>query len=792
MSTIWRKVWRDLTHNKARTALVVLAMAIGIYSVGMAFGMSELTRTRLIETHQASVMAHIRFWMASRFDQDVVETIADDPELADVEGVSQDQIRWRLEGEAEWREMRLIARPDFRAQRMNRVELLEGVWPAGDTLAVERLTSNYYGISPGAVIVSECGEGECRLSVGGVARGQIVPPPQYTGEATFYCTPEAAARLTGRPEGFNGLLVQLESFTPEGAEEAALRLGRQMETLGLSMTGEGYFITDPDVHWAQEQVDTIMLIMGMMGVGSLVLSGFLIANTMSSIMVRQVWQVGVMKVCGATIGRITLTYLATALIHGLRAMRLAVPSAAIAAYLISSWILDTFNVPLDSFQVAPGAILIQVAVALAVPLLGALVPVIAGARRTARQAIGSRGLGGATHPGRLDRLAGRVRGLPRPLVLSLRNTFRNKARIALTLTTLVLAGAMFVGVVSIKDSMDNTFEALFSDLGHDVLAQLDRPYETAHVEEATEGLPDTELVEVWSGAWAAVSLPEGRLREAYLWGVPAGSEMFSPRIVAGRNLVPQDERAVLLNRQIAEDEGIQVGDEVELVVGRGQSTWRVVGLVLSMRNGQRESFVPLDAVAAEATGAGKGNLVLLGTSVHDLATQQRVGSALGSALVANGINATHIESAIEERESSQSMFAGVVYILLVGATLAAVVGGLGLASTMSINVVERQREIGMMRATGATSAAVALLFVGEGVFIGLLSWLLAMPLSYPSAHLFGSAVADTLIRVPLDFSYSTESAFLWLLAVVVLSSLASIWPALRATKVSVREALSYE
>jgi putative ABC transport system permease protein len=792
MSVTWHKVWRDLTRNKTRTVLVTAATAISIFAVGMAFGMSELTRTRLIETHQASVMAHIRLWMASRFDAAVVAAIVADPELADVEGISQDAIRWRFEEESEWHEMRLIARPDFEAQRMNRAELIEGDWPAEDALVVERLTSNYYGISAGAVIIAECGEGECRLPVAGVARGQIVPPPQYTGEGTFYATPQTAARLTGLQGGFNQLMVQLEAFTPEAAEEAALRLSRQMESLGLSMTGAGYFITDPDVHWAQEQVDTILLIMGMMGVGSLVLSGFLIVNTMSSIMVRQVWQVGVMKVCGATIGRVARTYLATAIILGLLAMLIAVPAAAVVAYVVSSSTLDTFNVPLDSFQVAPGAIAVQIAVGLAVPLLGALVPVIAGARKSAHQAIGSRGMSGAGRPGLVDRLAGRVRGLPRPLVLSLRNTFRSKARVALTLTTLVLGGAMFLGVVSIKDSMDNTFETLFSDLGHDVLAQLDRPYEADMLHEAAQGLPDTELVEIWSGSWAAVSLPEGRLREAYLWGVPPASQMFAPRIVAGRNLVAEDGRAILLNREIAEEEGVQVGGEIELLVGQHQSSWHVVGLVISMRNGGRESFVPLGAVAREAGHGGRGNLVLVRTSVHDPATQELVAAALAAALEASGVSAPSIESAIAEREGNQSMFEGVVYILLVGATLAAIVGSLGLASTMSINVVDRAREIGVMRAAGATSVVVALLFIGEGVFLGLLSWLLAVPLSYPSAQLLGNAVADTLIRVPLEFGYSVKGALLWLLAIVVLSSLASIWPALGATKISVREALAYE
>jgi putative ABC transport system permease protein len=124
--------------------------------------------------------------------------------------------------------------------------------------------------------------------------------------------------------------------------------------------------------------------------------------------------------------------------------------------------------------------------------------------------------------------------------------------------------------------------------------------------------------------------------------------------------------------------------------------------------------------------------------------------------------------------------------------MAAVVGSLGLASTMSINVVERGREIGVMRATGATSLAIAGIIVGEGVLIGALSWLLAVPISYPGARFLSDAMGDSLIRIPLEFNYSIDGVGFWLLVVLLLSALASLWPALRATKVSVREALAYE
>jgi putative ABC transport system permease protein len=792
MDVTWRKVWRDLWRNKARTVLVVLATAAGVGSLGMTFGMAGLMRQKMVESHRATVMAHLRFWTTSVFEQDVLETIARDPEIADVEAVAVGEFRWQMEGEDKWRFAELEARPDYEGQRMNRTELLEGNWPTGRALVAERLSANFYDIGPGTTVIVDFGQRVRRLPVSGVARGQMVLPPQFSDIATFYVTPETLAWLTGQPEGYNGLFAQLESFSQEGAEEAAQRIGRRLELMGLARTDEGYFITDPDVHWAQKQLDTMLLGMAVMGVISLGLSAFLIINTMNAVIVQQVWQMGVMKVVGATFWRVARIYLATALVYGALAVLLAVPPSAYAAYAISAWSLDLFNVPFESFEIVPSALLIQVVVGLAVPLLAALVPVIGGARTTARKAIDTRGLGGGFGRGLLDQVVARVCRLPRPLMLSLRNTFRRKGRILLTLATLVLGGAMFIVIISVRDSMDATFDALLADFGHDVMVRFDRPQRAERLVEVAGGVPGVARAEVWSGAWASISLEEGGKRQAYLWGVPSDSAMFGPRIVAGRGFVPGDGRAILLNTKIAEDEGIQIGDQIELAVGEGESTWTVVGLVLNMHNNQRENFCPLDALAWEIGSVNRGNILMVETDVHDLATQQRVAREMDLALTAHRIDTDRVTSAIEERETERSMFQGMVGIMLSMAVMAAVVGSLGLASTMSINVVERGREIGVMRATGATSLAVAGIFICEGVLVGVLSWLLAVPISYPGARFLSDALGDSLIRIPLEFTYSVDGVGFWLLVVVVLSTLASLWPALQATRVSVRESLAYE
>ena len=789
MSIVWRKVWRDLWGNKLRTFLVVLATAVGVFALGLVFGMSGVMRARMTESHRTSHAPHIEMY-TSLFDQDVVEATLREPGVVEAEGEVRVPFRWKLEGETDWRDGTVIARGDYEDQHMYPIELLDGDWPVEQTLAAERMSAEYYKLPIGTTILVESGRHNRRLPIEGIVRHPYTPPPVMFGDPTFCATPETIAWLTGEEEGFNTLNVRIESFSEDGANEAADRLERRLDRMGV---GVGYYdVVDPEVHWAQEQMDAIFLILTVLGALSLGLSGFLIINMMNATITQQVWQIGVMKVVGATSGRVVRTYLTMASIYGLLSLLLAVPLGAVAAHLMAVWLLDLFNIIVRDFRMNLTAVAIQAAMGLVVPLLAALVPVIGGARITPHRAISNYGLGAGFGRSRLDRLIGGIRRLPRPLALSLRNTFRRKARVSLTLLTLVLGGVMFIMVMSVDRSMSNTLEVLLSGLGFDVAVGLERLYPVERLINVAESVPGVTRAEVWDFRRAELALANGEDSEVYLRAVPPDSEMFSPRIVSGRNLLPEDGQAILLNNKIATDEGFQVGDEIELTIDEQESTWTVVGLIININMNQQENFVPFDALARAIGRVNKGSVVWVMAEEHDAATQERLIRDLRDAYTAQHMEVSNLQSAHEVREMNRSSFNIITYLMLAMAVLAAIVGSVGLTSTMAINVVERGREIGVMRSTGATSADIAGIFVAEGVLVGVLSWLIAAPLSYPGARAFNNMVSTTIFQLPLDFSYATGAVVVWLLAVIVLSALASLWPALNATKISVREALAYE
>ena len=802
MSVIWRKVLRDLWMNRLRTLLVVLATTVGVFALGLVFGLSGLMRARMTESHQASRFPNVILY-TDPFEQSFVEAVRDERGVAAAEGEDYSTMRWRLAGDETWRDGVLYAKQDYTEQYVDLFELIDGYWPghhdeatsANDVVAVERQSSIYFDIPADATIEIDAAGRVRRLPIVGLVRNSRVFPPQFGGDPVFYTTLETAARIHGREAGFSTLALILEppatARLPWADEkEAGTYYTERVEKQGFTVWYVETFKSE--VHWFQSSMDGILLILSVLGLLSLGLSGFLIANIMNATVSQQVWQIGVMKAVGATRSRVLRVYLVTALFYGLLALVLSVPLAAVTAKWLAGILLDLLNIPVGAIRIIPQAVILQLVMALVVPVVAALIPAYGGSRIRVARALSTYGIGGRFGSNWLDRLVGRVKGLPRPLALSLRNTFRRKTRLALTMISLMLAGLSFMMVMSLKASADGTIDVLLKGLGFDVLVVFDRPLHVSRLEQVAYETPGVDRAEVWAQIPVELETQVGEPRQMFIWGVPGDSELFAPRIVAGRSLRAGDGNAVVLNVNIAEKEGIEVGDQIMLTVGDREVSWEVVGLMLKIGNEITDNFVPFDALGRVARSAGRGGLLMVRGAEDSPQARARLMEELKVAYTAEHMEPATVQSADETRAQAEAQFNIIVYLLLAMAILAASVGAVGLLSTFSINVYERRREIGVMRAIGATSRSVAGIYVAEGIIVGVLSWLLCAPVSYVASRLFSDAVGMATMEAPLEFRYSLAGVLGWLALVAVIGAVASLWPARSATRVSVREALSYE
>ena len=132
-----------------------------------------------------------------------------------------------------------------------------------------------------------------------------------------------------------------------------------------------------------------------------------------------------------------------------------------------------------------------------------------------------------------------------------------------------------------------------------------------------------------------------------------------------------------------------------------------------------------------------------------------------------------------------------MYILLDAvALIVALVGAIGLSNALAMSVLERRREIGILRSMGARGWKVSQVFWSEGLSLGVLSWLLAVIVGLPGAYAFVLLLAHLLAPIPFAFN---PINLLWMLVLIlVIASLASIGPVIGATRVKIAQTLRYE
>ena len=494
--------------------------------------------------------------------------------------------------------------------------------------------------------------------------------------------------------------------------------------------------------------------------------------------------------------RINLTALS------LLALVVAIPLGALGARGLTQILADMINFDVHGFRVPPDVLALEAAIGLAVPLLASLYPIISAARITPHEAMSDFGLSSARATRRPSRFAlrGRVtapfqlgRVIGRPTLLSLRNTFRRKGRLALTLATLILGGGIFIGVFSVRDSVLTTLDAMFNYVDYDAVLVFRRPYRIDQIEREARSVPGVVAAEGWRFDNARRMRPDDTESDPlFIRALPAQSALVRPRVVEGRWLLPEDENAVVINTMLLKNEpDIKVGDPLKLKIAGKETEWRVVGLVADTPPAPmlHVNYTYAARLMGEVDRAG---VVIVVTEPRDAASQAQITKALEAHFKSIGMETNYRQTSTEERAQIVARFDVLIIFLLIMAVLLAVVGAIGLAGTMSLNVLERTREIGVMRAIGASDGSVFQIVVIEGILIGLISWASGALLAFPFGKLLSDAIGNITMKTAMNYTYSTTGLGLWLATATILAILASLLPARNASRVSVRDVLAYE
>jgi len=276
-----------------------------------------------------------------------------------------------------------------------------------------------------------------------------------------------------------------------------------------------------------------------------------------------------------------------------------------------------------------------------------------------------------------------------------------------------------------------------------------------------------------------------------LYGVPEGTQMARPGVIHGSWLSTNTPRGIFVNADFLDlSPSLKVGSVITLKIAGHKEQWTILGS--GGRGIVPAAYLFYDDLVSETGLDRLANRLVIQTTSSDSVFQSTVQSNVLARLNTINFDILGSQTTTQLKETNAAQLDVVIILLLSMVVLVAIVGGLGLAITMSLNVIERTREIGILRSLGAQNGVVRRVVIVEGLVIGLISWMISIPCSIPLAIWLGNSLGISLLARPLDYIFSVPAVLMWLGLMIAISIIASIIPAQSAARLTIRDALVYE
>ena len=808
------KLWRDIRASWSRFVLMVVAVAVSLTVFGgVLFAWAAVGRETsgaYLGTEPASATIVLEQGVSVNEMESLAAEVRGLPEVVEAIGRSQFNSDVEVDGIPRDIPLQVFVAPPDDPLRMAGFYVEDGVWPAeegeiflgGDSLAL-------LDVTVGDTVTVSLPSGErIQLRIADTVYDPSLSPSPQEQTARGYLSATSLSSSDG------ALLDQLKVQVSNPGEtipsddrgrivDVAGDIGRWLQT-ERGLTVAEIQVPEPYTHPHQFQADSLLLSLLAGGAAALILSAILVANMLNTLFTQQIPQIGIMKAVGARSAPIGRFYLSMTLLVAVAATLLALVPASLLGRAGLQQFLGFLGI--QPVSVAPPwwAYLAALSVGMGLPPLMALIPLTKAARITVRAAIDHRGMGskprGST--GLLARLT-RLGSLDRGLLLALRNTFRRPARFWLSVGLLASGGVVFVAGMSLGASVGALGEEQQEQRNWDVEVQLAGMVPADEALSLTEDTPEVTEVEGWVAVQTGVAGPgaipltrtypdqgHGRIS---LVAIPDDTQMFAPPpLLDGRWLDPGETGAVVINQITRNDTvpDVTAGDTVQLLTGGTPTTWTVVGIV--QERGAHGGVYTTAAGFAEAMGTQPvANQLRVVTERHDEQTRSAVAAEVNGAFEQAGINVRSAVSVSRSEAITEGHLGPIIVIIVAIAVAMGVVGGIGLASTMSANVLDRTREFGVMHAVGAKPKTVRRIVRAEGIFLALASLLVAIIPALALTAMLGAGLGNLFMDAPLPYRISTLAIVIWLALVVFGSVLATDAAANRASHMTVREALAY-
>ena len=781
-STVVRKSVTDLTRRKARAAFTVLTLGLAVASIGV-FAVPAVMQQAMDREVSANRLADVTVTMkplALRADQ--LAALERLPNVAAVEPRTTFSTRVYVGSRRD--EAMLVGVPDFRAQDADVVALAKGEPRAGSLLVEEASVRNGDFAGSAARIVT--GDGTLRsMPVSG--EGRTLAGSSEWDFTTFYAPVETVAAIAG-VEGYTSLAFRLRDANRAAAERTVAAVREQLRaTTAFTAFGDLPIIREPGTYPGKADFEGMASILNVVTLLALISALVLLSNTMTTLVGEQTAEIAAMKAIGARRRDIRRIYLRTAVMFGVLGSVVGVVLGIVISNLLVGYFADLFFGIDAQFGISVPVLVASLVVGLVGPPLAALPAVRRAARLPLNEALQASGsaVGGQ---GRVDALLRRPRWLPKSVQIGLRGVGRRKRRTAATAVQVALAVGTCLALLSLGSGVAESTRGWFDDNHFDVWIQP----QAGKVLDSDTGRAITGVEGVATAQpWLSNAVKVGD-SDANAWGLPA-RPLIDARIDDGRWYsaaeVDSATRVAVLGRTIAGATGTEVGDRIRLATANGPARFRVIGISANQADNGSAVFVPVSALQSVLGMEGAFNNYFVTTATKDHALIDRTTTRLEDVLAARGDQAGTFVN-YDMREQQVAANAKITMSITVLGLLIVAISMVALINAITMGILERTREIGVLRSIGARARDVRRIFATEGLVVAVLGWALGIPLGYAMARAIGW-LAGNAVGLDIAFVFPLSYVAVALVGTVLLALVVMLAPLRRAVRFKPGEALRY-
>ena len=786
-----KKVVSDLRINPGRIILVIFALIIGPWGAGSILVSYTILSRDLNENFTRTNPLHAA--ITSRdFNRLDLAALRNRPEIEKAE--FRDFATLRVETHPnEWIPLWLFGVEAFRNFNLARIFEQKGnngppIVPADGAMLVERDGLRFSDLKAGSSARVRAGGRVVEVPVSGIGFDPAQSPGTQDHLIYAYVSKKTYSDITGEP-AHQRLIIRFKNVkTKQDVETAANGLVDYLTTLGISVdtVKRPKFMEHPH----QWQMNTLLFMEGSIGFLAFFLGAVLVSQLMAAILARQIRQIGILKAIGASRYQVFQIYLAMVLVLGAISGAIAIPLAIKSGYGYAYFVADILNFEVLTTSLPHQLYWYLIAASLLLPVVLSLPAILKGARISVREALGDYGIqrdAGAEKPGILNKAP-----LSRNLVLAFENTLRRKKRLAITIAAMALGVALFNTGFNVQQSLKDLLLDVNNSMKHDAQVVLINQISKEEALNYFSGIDNISRIETWNGGRGAmqnmiVSTDAG----VGIIALPCNSDLLAFRSTKGRWLSGSSEPEIVMNQEAAAlYDYPAIGSYHTLSVRGNHLKAKLVGIVEELE--KPKLYIDKEQYDAFANPKHYINSLMFVAKDKSYEKVLALKKEIEKAIEPTNLQVLYVMMQAERVKIIYDHLKIIFVTIVFFALLVLVVSAIGMASATSINIMERAREIGVLRAIGATPKIIYSLFIAEGMIVSVISIALGLLLSWPLSIVASKFFGDLMLEVALRYSFSGSGFVVTLSATLIFGWLASRIPAQKAVAVSTREALAYE